>query len=857
MKRNILFLSLILASSSLLGCSNSKVVESKPIDYIKYNLPAEELPHHEPSKVSFSKAEINIPKDCIIIFEDYVDRGYVGLINEHGYVGLFSLIQQKFLINPAYKYSGGEFEDIIKIIEPAKNHVPNFLFRINEENKTTIIDELGNVLYEGDKLEDIDISFEAFDYEESFYYELKVKDTLKKYTYDSSYNVINFVKGVNNIFNERKYISLDKFNLKGYYLASDDLNTFSVYDENHKLVKTTRLNIDTNLINESCLFDGSFIYQYKIEVEDTSNEYTYYDNDYDDAYILKTYKADLLSGEIEELKNDYYFRSIEPYYDENGIFSVARLSCYDILNKTRKLAHRYIVDKDLNILQDITQNEFYDLVRIDNYYYDLDTGAYYDLDLKFKGYAISEINVSIEDYFPSKKCFLISNDETDKYNLYTLDGKEIFNKTYEKILINDYDPNIFLFDEGKAMLVNFNSKKVIHEAYVNEIDAERESNIILTYNEDLEEVTLITLKGEVEIVSSEFNLKFATPLISVLNGIHFFVIDPVRFVPTLLTCLKPFKEIKSFGIIPNVEANGETTFNRVMLKEGENKFKTSLTEETYLYSKFVPTKSGFYTFNENKDKVSNIVTIVNGTVSNTLANLNLDSIYFEKGYTYFIDFKYTNEITINLTYESEVDEYKGEAIDLIKIEEDEYYKAIKLKASTTGIIALEFEKESIDLEVYEIRDGVLLPVKASIPLVLKDKEYIIKIASTETNKLLNIVLIDIDYAYGANYDDEIIIEDKKEKSFTSIALDNYDDVLIAFQTVLPGYFEFDLEASLTNDSELTIASHIETFYFKGSIKRHIKIAIMDSFEIYLSVANSLLFESRVKISNLKYTRSIR
>ncbi len=226
---------------------------------------------------------------------------------------------------------------------------------------------------------------------------------------------------------------LARYGLKGYYAnkikegsSPYTIKKIQIYNSQGELNSTYSL----PYYDSAYWLDRTILCQVSNEVPYDSEDYTYEDSL--GKYKLSSWKVDILTGEITYVDFNYLIKtSVESLFDSYGTIVYKTLSLQEISNYKLQESKKFIVDKEFELHNNVSDILVSSLTKHgDNYYYmDYYEGMVYvynyklDLLAKFKGFAISNTEL-----------YAYKNEETGLYSVLSNDLKVLTNSVYSEIL---------------------------------------------------------------------------------------------------------------------------------------------------------------------------------------------------------------------------------------------------------------------------------------------------------------------------------------------------------------------------------------------------------------------------------------
>lgn len=366
------------------------------------------------------------------IYSDiFAGSGLLVIKNEYGYIGFYSLIFNKYIIEPQYV---PEWTDYIL----RSDNYLKFFLEIKYEGSINIYDSIGNNVYSGDDSDYLNINL-------STYYRngkllLNVTNNNNEfdknlYIYDNEYKISLYKDYNENQEDNTKYplgdkytdcIELSDYGLKGY--VGKYRNLYTIFDEEYN----AKFSYELPENSKGYFIGNKLYYQVSYNLPDDTDEYDIFCEG--EKYSIKSYSINLETG--KEVEEELYciIEDTWPYLDkDNNPYSIVLLS---EINEFRTLESEkyYLFNKKGQIVSEINNIDLDSLVKIGENYYDKYTKILYDSELKEIAYLNSSSPVIIDNQY-----FLTNID--GKYGILDSNAKVVVEHKYDLIydnIVNDY-----------------------------------------------------------------------------------------------------------------------------------------------------------------------------------------------------------------------------------------------------------------------------------------------------------------------------------------------------------------------------------------------------------------------------------
>lgn len=415
-KIKLLFVLLFISLLPILGsCSMNNEINAKVLDnnIIKEN---------RADYITNMNNGVTFNYDEIIDYK-HQDKGIVLVTRSNGNSAFYSMYVNSFITSFTY------YSNFIYDVITDSNLGAIVKYRDGEQYK--YVDCYGNVL---DYKTENDYGTEIYTYVDNgdLYLAISSHYTNNKTTYKYSYINNRLVANkyqsdgfgsdepnVNdNIFNVNG-IKLDSYGLKGYALVNVGDTTY-IYDAMNKLVTSFKLT------NRHVVVAGTHLYyQNKYPLPNDEEKYDFIEGQI--KYKLVTTKIDIKNGKKKNIKLDYLFNNGSPFFDENKIINYNVVTLQKIEDKVLLPSETYIVNKNFDLIKDVSGINFSKLSKIGNNYFDDSTDMLYNERLELIA-DLSRYNVVL-DYV--NNYFIIS--VNDKKGLADSNGNVLLECIYDVI----------------------------------------------------------------------------------------------------------------------------------------------------------------------------------------------------------------------------------------------------------------------------------------------------------------------------------------------------------------------------------------------------------------------------------------
>ena len=378
----------------------------------------------------------NMSNGFIANYDDIVDdryeaKGIILVTRSNGNSAFYSMYVNSFITSFAY-YTNPTYEVITDSNLGA-------IVKYRDGNEYKYVDCYGNVLdykVENDYGTEIDTYVKNGELYLTMSSHYSNNRTTYKYSYINNRLVANKYEGdqygsdgpnVNdNIFNING-IKLDSYGLKGYTVVNVG-NTTYIYDAKNKLVTSFKLESRYMVAAGNNLY-----YQNKYALPSDEEKYDFIENQI--KYKLVTTKIDLKNGKKKNIKLEYLFNNGSPFFDENKICNYNIVTLQKIEDKVLLPSETYIVNKNFDLIKDVSGINFSKLSKIGNNYFDVSTDMLYNEHLELLA-DLSRYNVVL--------------DYVNNYFIISINGKKgLVDSNGNMLLACKYD----VIDMGKSEFV--------------------------------------------------------------------------------------------------------------------------------------------------------------------------------------------------------------------------------------------------------------------------------------------------------------------------------------------------------------------------------------------------------------------
>lgn len=446
MRKNVLFVALsslfLLASCGTFSGGTGSANSSVPLSVIEQNLFADysgnlDNPDYSTHVFNYTFSD----SDTYSIYSSS-HRSYGLLLleeNSTGNVGFYSLVHNKFLINP-FPYNGGS--RTIQTLTSYSEAPINFVYGIGYNDQYVIIDSAGNVLYD-DVAPDSwrvynthTLTIEGSDGSSATYFVMEVRvyhssrnddyESINKIYYTtiaSDYNAAEIIDSTA----YGSYTDLAPLGHPGYYLtynvSSGQYITVDIYSgsETSKTLSTSYVIPLKGESNTLYFIGDKLVTKSLFAVPEDSSDYTLYTSGVKTKLYYDAY--DIMNGNHTALNaNIYIAGSYATYKDAEGIVKYIYTYGHYIQDKLMGDYFEGIIDSSLNLVYNVTGQATTDFIRLRNgNLFNMSTHHIYDE--KMENLVASLSAYDGVDYSQYARCFVVTS--SGGYGLYDEDGKEM------------------------------------------------------------------------------------------------------------------------------------------------------------------------------------------------------------------------------------------------------------------------------------------------------------------------------------------------------------------------------------------------------------------------------------------------
>lgn len=521
MKKRQLYSVLLVALFALGGCGKAPVVE--PTDFfdetiVTKNVEEEVVQRDVDYKLDSASLILDQsdPSDVTII-DSYRNLGLLIVKNSVNAVGFYSITYQKYLIKPMYNHAWLNYE-VSQVYELG------FFLKVNYEKTTLLIDSFSNVLYNGDRINSYSYGTNTYDDEElkdNIYLYLTIEGISYYFVYDKTFKAKaidalpsnNLPTNVGDTFIGPNTTRLDDFGLVGYLMSFNNNNgQVIIYDPNGKIVSKFMLptysgglkKMSGGTVVHPFLIGQNLYYQKLVFLPLDATEYDFYDPVDEGVKInYSMHKIPLLTGIEEEVSFPYLIDDFMLLRDQDNYYKLCALYTYRV-NDANIFDRNYevIVDEDLNIKQDVTNQYIYSFIKLGDNFYNTETNIIYDKDMKI-----------ITDLSPIEPTLLTNNkyfrgEINGKYGLVDTNGRLVLPFVYDGLGIAMKENFIFGELNGTLYRINVDDRSQetvdgeliwLNEeiAYVNDAEAKKvyfmdAKEVLYTYEYQIDGAVVIS-----------------------------------------------------------------------------------------------------------------------------------------------------------------------------------------------------------------------------------------------------------------------------------------------------------------------------------------------------------------------------
>ena len=457
------FLLGVLSISLLASCGDFKPNYNKlDADIVLTNLDEEYYGQSSRlSPTSLTYNEFGINSRYSIYSSSYRSYGLLLLTdNETDYVGFYSLVHNRFLIEP-FDFIENDVSYSVKNVNASSSPI-NFILSVSRVNDMVIIDSAGNIFYEGISQEwDFSTSASSVDGENIFRVDLELYDATitisKEYDGYKAFDAIITTELSDDPL-EEKLTDLSSYGLPGYYclleketyyasitIYKKENGTLNYY--NSYIIRGSGAdNIFDLFYSKSMFFVGKKIITQSWALDNEAGVKIY------------TYSIDILTGESHSLDCDMAIMSSETIKDNEGNNTYAYITCYVGLDAMGAGDYyELIVDENLDVKYDTTGYGFGSFHRLSNgNLYNSETKKMYDANLSI----IGSFAPYIVTYLAGPQLFMLSIDNKtgimneEGYWLYPLtEDVTIYAPSNEDSLVLIDDDSVYRVEQVGSFLI--------------------------------------------------------------------------------------------------------------------------------------------------------------------------------------------------------------------------------------------------------------------------------------------------------------------------------------------------------------------------------------------------------------------
>lgn len=457
------------------------------------------------SKDSLGSKEVESIDEDSYSYYTYITNDIYGVQNEKGYVGIYSVAENKFLVKPRFNPS---FINEMTYTTVSKSNVTFRIIKINYGLKYSYYDEFGNELAK-DSIDELTFTFEKTVNGVHYLKQLNAQTGEYKYLeYKPSENgKVNVLTELPLDKNTKTYKKDDqyfgnaiptKIGDKDYYVKTNTANNkicVKVYDETYNIVKEFEV-ASGNSIKYTNFSNGNMFIQVINELPIDAAEYTYSSGI--SKYKVFTYKVNILDeGTVQEISFDKILNGADALVDKDKNVQYVEVTLRDITSdKVLGETNYYIMNENYEI-GNKHEYKITNLTETENGYYYNTTGFLFNDKLE-------EITFVSSTYVKEVDGFLVSNN--GYYGFISSNGKVNIPFEYKAInLNNSIDKKVYATNKlgvtGILDLSNgsFTSLKGYTYDYYGSID------IYSKYDEATDKTTIVTLSGSVTL-NGKFNV---------------------------------------------------------------------------------------------------------------------------------------------------------------------------------------------------------------------------------------------------------------------------------------------------------------------------------------------------------------
>lgn len=339
-------------------------------------------------KVSLKDTSIAPMGEGLSLVSANYQYGYAIYAKDYGDVdnerrGIYSLFGNAYLIEPRLKVGDYQIDNDM-----------NAGFRViykDVNDRYYLIDGYGNKLYESDNEFEVTNSIYP-EIDDELFISLEINEGGVRTNYlfklDENYKAtkIDELPKGKDYEHYKEYsigdsiiekVDLKDFGLDRYYVKNNEGGYyFDIYNSKDNSF-VNRIEIPSTANNKYFVVGTNVFYQTAIDVTKDGTEYNFatplYEANYYETqkYMVRTYKASLKDGSVEEIETECVINDAEPLKDEKGIERYARVELFELTKEKAMGAQRVLImDQDGKFHDDITNKniDVYTLLSNGNYY---------------------------------------------------------------------------------------------------------------------------------------------------------------------------------------------------------------------------------------------------------------------------------------------------------------------------------------------------------------------------------------------------------------------------------------------------------------------------------------------------------
>jgi len=517
--------------------------------------------------------------------EKYTSIGYVNNIveiveNEKGYRGLYSEIEDKFLLAPSYKkelWNACEAVNFIGNNNKTDTNLQLSIIRLNYGQKYTIFDTFGNLIVK-DSVDDYWFFQSTYSSVNNAYYlrfrnqttnkdkylEYKIKDNGKATVVDEipvAKDAVTYKAGDTYSQKLSKVKTADNEYTIKYYTGAQN-TYYDVYDKDNKLVKTIEVPYGAQNIVGNYFQNGNMILQYKIQLTDDAKDYSYSNNN-DNKYKLVSLEGNLFDdSKFKEVNLPYVITKSTQILNKNEEAVYSQVTLRTILdNKTLGPSRYYIMKDDFSLANEL-EYSIGNLVQTKNGYFDETTNVLYNSDLEVLTY----LDDTATSYYKEKlDSFVFAINA--KYGVVSSTGKVVVPFEFENISTG-YSVGTKVYatnKEGTQGILDVSSG-----AFTELKGYEKEGNIYYKYDSKTNKTTFVGLAGS-ETKTGQFDVNTTSNYFGSKIGVQRNDLDPTDPIEAYIITLNDYA-FTTIGTETTTEYTLNTTKeNATVLTSGDNK----------------------------------------------------------------------------------------------------------------------------------------------------------------------------------------------------------------------------------------------------------------------------------------------